>query len=131
MDALDKLYLSLGLVEPKQRAARPPAAPKPKRRRRTASARVAKPKVTLSADTVFVDGKPERMRCLPELAAIATVSAAPAGTRTEKKCRPASAPRILGTGLCPGCRRRDQVLLDSSEGARCRVCNPDLEPPDD
>jgi hypothetical protein len=104
-----------GMPEPKRRAARPPPAPKPKRRRRrTSSPRVAKAKAAP-----------------PEFTAIATVTAAPAGTPTEKKCSVPVVPRIVGTGVCLRCRRRDQVLLTSSEGLLCRICNPDVEPSDE
>jgi hypothetical protein len=112
--ALQVFRAAAGMPEPKRRAARPPPAPKPKRRRRRTSPRVAVAKATA-----------------PEFTAIATVTAAPAVTPTEKKCSVPVVPRIVGTGVCLRCRRRDQVLLTSSEGLLCRICNPDVEPSDE
>jgi hypothetical protein len=139
MSAESKAYWSrwaqqLGLVEPRPRARPAPKPRKPKRnaRRRASSPRVAVEKVATPATaiatataapelrTIFVKGKPDRFGCTP------------AGTPAEKKKYSGSVvPRIVGTGVCLRCRRRDQVLLTSSEGLLCRICNPDVEPPDD
>lgn len=150
LDALDRLYAQLGLIEPRPKKTRsaqrvvarrtgrphvrpgkPPAAPPSPRRRKSRAAETRPEAVPASPLPVTVVARVNGRLAndfVPEVKA-----ARAAGPVPEKKNNraPVRQPRHLGTGTCDGCRRRDQVLLESSEGPRCRVCHPDLEASDE